>query len=587
MIRRLPPFVGALLVTILSWSSGEAANAPTTYLDADLGDKLENLGRLYDEVASQKLKSAGTHIVVGPSEKEVPVMSEIVRRTAIFSSQQLRPAGDDTIQGGGTNITRNGSCVVGFQDNGVVNGTGTPYHAFRWLLNGTSSTPLDLGTLGNATLQSFATDTNLDCSVIVGYGDISGGATQHAVRWTAAGGMGDLSVLAGATGSSRALGVSNDGLVIVGEAEFSSGGFPRKGAFRWNSGTFTDLIPGSTPSLATAVSADGTVVVGQAGSSTASKAFRWKQGESTLMIGPLGSGTTADTHAAATAVSDNGKIVVGISHPTFLSYQGVVTGWNPGTAFRWAESGPYAGIKDLKQLLVDNGVNLDNITLVSVTGISPDGQWIQGTAQVPGGETTFVAQFCDENIVGGIGSCSMSVAPFTLGAAPNQLNVAAGQSSSTTITVTPDAGFNQPVSFTCGGLPVGASCSFNPATVTPGSGSINTTLTITTNGGPVAMFSPGIPSTMLAFLLTPFALALVGLLYRPTVDRHRLWTGLLLVIVIATASCGGSDSSSPTPDNSTGGAPANGTPAGSSNVTVTASSASGNNTVPITLNVTR
>lgn len=586
MIRRLPPFVGALLVTILSWGSAEAANAPTTYLDADLGDKLENLGRLYDEVATQKLKSAGTHIVVGPSEKEVPVMSEIVRRTAVFSSQQLRPADDDTIQGGGTNITRNGSCVVGFQDSGTTGGP-TAYHAFRWVLNGASSTPLDLGTLGNATLQSFATDTNLDCSVIVGYGDIAGGATQHAARWTAAGGMGDLSVLAGATGSSRALGVSNDGSVIVGEAEFSSGGFPRKGAFRWNGGTFTDLIPGGTPSLATAVSADGTVVVGQVGSSTASQAFRWKQGESTLMIGPLGSGTTADTHAAATAVSDNGKIVVGISHPTFLSYQGVVTGWNPGTAFRWAESGPYAGIKDLKQLLVDNGVNLDNITLVSVTGISADGQWIQGTAQVPGGETTFVAQFCDENIVGGIGSCSTSAAPFTLGAAPNQLNMAAGQSGSTTITVTPDAGFNQPVSFTCGGLPVGASCSFNPATVTPAGGPINTALTITTNGGPVAMLSTGGSPTLFVFTLTPFAL-LVGLfLYRSPVDRHRIRMGLLLVLAVGMASCSSGDSSSPPPNNSGGSASATGTPAGSSNVTVTASSGSGNSTVPITLNVTR
>ncbi|MEK7760677.1 MAG: hypothetical protein AAB433_03750 [Nitrospirota bacterium] len=234
------------LAAILSWTSAEAANAPTTYLDADLGDKLENLGRLYDE-ATQGLKTGARQIVIGPSEKEVPVISEIIRRTAVFSTQQLRPAGNDAIQGGGTNITRNGSCVVGYQDNG----TGTPYHAFRWLLNGASSTPLDLGTLGNATLQSFATDANLDCSVVVGYGDIVGGATQHAFRWTS-GGMIDLGGPAGGGPSSRALGASNDGSVIVGEAEFPAGAFTRKGAFRWAGGSFADLIPGNTPSLATA-----------------------------------------------------------------------------------------------------------------------------------------------------------------------------------------------------------------------------------------------------------------------------------------------------------------------------------------------
>lgn len=47
------------------------------------------------------------------------------------------------------------------------------------------------------------------------------------------------------------------------------------------------------------------------------------------LIAPLGT----DKTAAATAVSDNGKIVVGISHPDFLDYQDIVTGWNQGKAF--------------------------------------------------------------------------------------------------------------------------------------------------------------------------------------------------------------------------------------------------------------
>src|SRR4029078_360816 len=117
--------------------------------------------------------------------------------------------------------------------------------------------------------------------------------------WVSPGPIEDLNVLAGANGPSRALGVNSNGSVIVGEDEFPAGAFTRKGAFRWAGGAFTDLIPGLNPSIATAVSADGTIVVGQVGTSTASQAFRWKQGEPTVLISPLGTPPTADTTAAA------------------------------------------------------------------------------------------------------------------------------------------------------------------------------------------------------------------------------------------------------------------------------------------------
>jgi len=39
--------------------------------------------------------------------------------------------------------------------------------------------------------------------------------------------------------------------------------------------------------------------------------------------------------------------------------------------FRWTQA---AGLQDLRQLLSDNGADMTGVTLVSVTGISPDGQ---------------------------------------------------------------------------------------------------------------------------------------------------------------------------------------------------------------------
>lgn len=70
---------------------------------------------------------------------------------------------------------------------------------------------------------------------------------------------------------------------------------------------------------------------------------------------------------------------------------------------------------------------------------------------------------------------------FTLGLNPTSVNLSSGQSGSTTVTVTPQNGFNQQVSFTCSGLPLAATCSFSPSTITPSGSAVTTKLTIATN----------------------------------------------------------------------------------------------------------
>jgi hypothetical protein len=304
-------------------------------------------------------------------------------------------------------------------------------------------------------------------------------------------------------------------------------------------------------------------------------------------IGPL----PGDIHAVATGVSDNGKIVVGTSSSTPLTRGNL--GFNNGNgAFRWTQA---TGLQDLKKILSDNGVNMSAITLVSVTGISPDGQWIQGAATTPqtaANETVaFIAQVCDDDIGGPCSTTGGGAAPFTLGAGPTQLTVSAGQSASTTITVTPNAGFTQPVTFSCGGLPQGAVCSFNPATVTPNGGPVNTTLTISTNGGAVALLSPNSAFAIFAYAVTPFLILPVGLLLRRHESQRRLFNiavGLVAALaLVGMLSCSSSSDSTPPASNTGGSPPATGTPAGTSNVTVTASSSSGSSNVPVTLTVTR
>lgn len=72
-------------------------------------------------------------------------------------------------------------------------------------------------------------------------------------------------------------------------------------------------------------------------------------------------------------------------------------------------------------------------------------------------------------------------ADFTVAPSPASITVTAGASGTTSISATPQNGFNSAVSFACSGLPAGALCSFSPATVTPSGASASTTLTIATS----------------------------------------------------------------------------------------------------------
>ena len=62
----------------------------------------------------------------------------------------------------------------------------------------------------------------------------------------------------------------------------------------------------------------------------------------------------------------------------------------------------------------------------------------------------------------GIGSASYTInaaaSDFSVTTAPTAISVTAGQSNTTTVTVTPLNGFSAPVGFSCTGLPSGTSC---------------------------------------------------------------------------------------------------------------------------------
>ena len=180
-----------------------------------------------------------------------------------------------------------------------------------------------------------------------------------------------------------------------------------------------------------------------------------------------------------------------------------------------------------------------------------------------------------------------TVADFSLAASPTSASVSPGASAMYKITATASGGFNQAVSLSCGALPTGASCSFSPSSVTPGTNPATTTLTVRTTAGSflAPYMPPNGPGSQVSLWLTALALAGVAGLFT---SRRRARGGrslffcasAILVLVFGMEACGGGGSSS-----NGGGAVA--TPAGTYSVLVTGSPTGGpttlNNPVVLTL----
>ncbi len=247
----------------------------------DLGDF--DQGNLASEASGLAVAASGVVRVVGHgSIKYQPVGggSVAVRRAARWVR---RPAGNHDLQdlgdlpddedphSEGLAISANGAVVVGssFSASGL--------EAFRWqIIGGCTSDGIDaspppcmvgLDDLAGGEFGSQALDISQDGSAIVGYGTSASG--REAFRWTSLGGMVGLGDLPGGSFHSEAAGASTGGSVVVGFGNSASG----PAAFIWDAtngmrelavvlaGLGFDLT-GWTLTKASAVSDDGKVIVG-------------------------------------------------------------------------------------------------------------------------------------------------------------------------------------------------------------------------------------------------------------------------------------------------------------------------------------
>jgi sugar lactone lactonase YvrE len=118
---------------------------------------------------------------------------------------------------------------------------------------------------------------------------------------------------------------------------------------------------------------------------------------------------------------------------------------------------------------------------------------------------------------------------FSIALGASSLNLKAGGSGAITVSVTPQNGFNSAVTFSCSGLPAGATCSFLPTTVTPSGGAAATTqLTVTVPSMSAALRRDSSP-----LLPGGAALACVICCLFGVRKRRALFTVVLLAVSVA------------------------------------------------------
>jgi probable HAF family extracellular repeat protein len=136
-----------------------------------------------------------------------------------------------------------------------------------------------------------------------------------------------------------------------------------------------DLAGGAIDSAAEAVSDDGVVVVGGSDSTSGPQAFRWTTTGGIVGLGDLPGGVF---NSAATGVSANGSVIVGTG----------VNSADESRAFRWTSGGGMVALNAFSCFLCDDfafGNKLSANGLVAVGGSNPDSNSLEGARWTGGG----------------------------------------------------------------------------------------------------------------------------------------------------------------------------------------------------------
>jgi hypothetical protein len=192
------------------------------------------------------------------------------------------------------------------------------------------------------------------------------------------------------------------------------------------------------------------------------------------------------------------------------------------------------------------------------------------------------------------GNFSIGIPTFNINLSSASGSVTAGQSASTTVSLTPSGGFTGAIALSCTGLPAAATCNFSPASPSTNGTTVTSTLTIATTSRAAGLSPATNDGGRLPWL--PGGMLLAGVLV-PFTARRRIRTmpwpslclGMLACSVLVLSACSGDSgtssgsSSGGSSGGSSSGGSSGGTPAGTYTVVVTATGGSITQTAAYTL----
>lgn len=183
---------------------------------------------------------------------------------------------------------------------------------------------------------------------------------------------------------------------------------------------------------------------------------------------------------------------------------------------------------------------------------------------------------------GGGGSGSPDIA---LALAPSTVAIPQGHAASTSLSVTPQSGFQGSVSFRCSNLPADAQCSFAPASLNVSGSAGTTTISISTGAATVGALrtAPDNPLFRWFGFGSP-AFGLAGLVLSGSKRRRSLIaiTAICIALIMVLAACGGTGQK---PATTTTPAAVAATPKGNYQIIVTATSGSISHSATVSLAV--
>jgi hypothetical protein len=187
-------------------------------------------------------------------------------------------------------------------------------------------------------------------------------------------------------------------------------------------------------------------------------------------------------------------------------------------------------------------------TLLGSGTLNSSGVATFSTTSLPAGADSLTAAYSGNLLFAASTSAALSETvntAYTVTAPPAPLSVAQGGSVEVNVTVPPVGGaFNNPVTMSATGLPPGATASFNPLTVTPGTAGAHTVMTIQLAPLAAAVL-PEVDPPYRPWPWPSFALALAlcgfGLRHKrvPVTLRRTLLLAPLALSLLALFGCGG------------------------------------------------